>query len=997
MAFGDNNPFGGIDASIALMNLQAMGPASATNDGYLLATDWSRFNSPNLFEQDPVFTASPAYGIDSTDISNWDAAYGWGDHAGLYSSINHNHTLDSLSNVTISLNSSGEILLWNGTAWVNNTLAEAGIFKLDQTTPQSITNGTPTFAAGINASGDIQFNVGGNRKICVKPQTTANQGQSLQVIAGNGFGSPGYGGQLSLLGGESSTGSVGARVLLGGGGTGVGQADIIAGAGADVYVRGADNSTLPNGTTGGDVYLTGGSGSGAGVSGAIKIMSKVNAFVYASLDTSLIQADRTYKFPDASGTFMLTSGFVPAGTNGQVQYNNNGTFGADLDLTWANDTLTIGTTSGGNSTGYLRLANTTAGFYTELHSSDTQAANVSYTFPVNKPGTGLTGFMKSSDAGVLSWDTNIYATTSNALLLDQTTSQTIVNGQPIWNTLVASQLVATDANKKFQTLAVATYPSLTEISYVKGVTSAIQTQLGAKAPTASPTFTTQISTPAVLATANDSGAIGASGTAFSDLFLASGAVINFFAGDVTLTHSADTLTLGGATTFALGATNITMTGSLGVTGSRLTKGWFTDLEVTNSIAGSITGTAAKATNMVGGNSTTLLGAIGYQSNTDVTTLLSPNTTTTRKWLAQTGTGTNGAAPAWSSILMSEVSLLNDTWITTLDYTGNSSNLIKLSKDNIIEFGSTVGINSFFHVLNAGVNDIVNIPISNASPAATEHGVGITIAGTRLLKVGACSDGAGGLACSRLYINSDTNIPLTKYQYYAASETADTIGDERIYVSTAGYFIQYCSVAGATKGSGTWVETYRVDTNGFQNDQYDDIFPAGTWENASGGSAPDIVAHTIGGISFNLRAFDGGATEERMSNSFEILHGIDISLLNSEALKLEIHTHGYASTTGAGDVKIFFDLVYLPLNAAPIAWGTYTTLITISANQQYFHKIAGVELTKPSSGYSIGDKIRVNYRRTPSDAADTYSGDWLFEQCALHAPFNSRGSRQRYIK
>jgi hypothetical protein len=33
--------------------------------------------------------------------------------------------------------------------------------------------------------------------------------------------------------------------------------------------------------------------------------------------------------------------------------------------------------------------------------------------------------------------------------------------------LVASQIVATDANKKLQTLAVATYPSLTELSYVK--------------------------------------------------------------------------------------------------------------------------------------------------------------------------------------------------------------------------------------------------------------------------------------------------------------------------------------------------------------------------------------------------------------------------------------------------------------------------------------------------------------------------------------------------
>lgn len=39
------------------------------------------------------------------------------------------------------------------------------------------------------------------------------------------------------------------------------------------------------------------------------------------------------------------------------------------------------------------------------------------------------------------------------------------------------------------TLATATYPSLTELSYVKGVTSAIQTQIGNKANSASPTFT----------------------------------------------------------------------------------------------------------------------------------------------------------------------------------------------------------------------------------------------------------------------------------------------------------------------------------------------------------------------------------------------------------------------------------------------------------------------------------------------------------------------------
>lgn len=44
---------------------------------------------------------------------------------------------------------------------------------------------------------------------------------------------------------------------------------------------------------------------------------------------------------------------------------------------------------------------------------------------------------------------------------------------------------------------------------------------------------------------NDGAALGVSGTAWADIFLASGAVINFNASDVTITHAADLLTVGG--------------------------------------------------------------------------------------------------------------------------------------------------------------------------------------------------------------------------------------------------------------------------------------------------------------------------------------------------------------------------------------------------------------------------------------------------------------------
>lgn len=63
--------------------------------------------------------------------------------------------------------------------------------------------------------------------------------------------------------------------------------------------------------------------------------------------------------------------------------------------------------------------------------------------------------------------------------------------------LTASEVLITDADKKIVSAPVATYPSLTELSYVKGVTSAVQTQLGDKSPIANPTFTGTVTLPTV--------------------------------------------------------------------------------------------------------------------------------------------------------------------------------------------------------------------------------------------------------------------------------------------------------------------------------------------------------------------------------------------------------------------------------------------------------------------------------------------------------------------
>lgn len=64
----------------------------------------------------------------------------------------------------------------------------------------------------------------------------------------------------------------------------------------------------------------------------------------------------------------------------------------------------------------------------------------------------------------------------------------------------------------------------------------------------------------LLASSNDSGALGASGTAFSDIFLASGAVIDFAAGNATLTHSTGLLTSN--VPLSLGTTNALTAGTI---------------------------------------------------------------------------------------------------------------------------------------------------------------------------------------------------------------------------------------------------------------------------------------------------------------------------------------------------------------------------------------------------------------------------------------------------
>lgn len=94
-----------------------------------------------------------------------------------------------------------------------------------------------------------------------------------------------------------------------------------------------------------------------------------------------------------------------------------------------------------------------------------------------------------ADSATQPWDLATVATTGS--YNDLSDKPTIPTGT-IDGTLTTNELVYSVDSNTVGSLAVATYPSLTEISYVKGVTSAIQTQLNAKQATLSVSDTSEI-------------------------------------------------------------------------------------------------------------------------------------------------------------------------------------------------------------------------------------------------------------------------------------------------------------------------------------------------------------------------------------------------------------------------------------------------------------------------------------------------------------------------
>lgn len=129
---------------------------------------------------------------------------------------------------------------------------------------------------------------------------------------------------------------------------------------------------------------------------------------------------------------------------------------------------------------------------------------------------------------------------------------------------------------------------------------------------------------------SDGGALGSTSKMWSDLFVASGAVLNFNNGDVTITHSADTLTVAGGNLVGLGATTATTFNGLAITANgtntlAITAG--KTLTVSNDATVSGTNTGDQTITLTGNVTGSGTGSFAATIATSVALAGSPTTTT----------------------------------------------------------------------------------------------------------------------------------------------------------------------------------------------------------------------------------------------------------------------------------------------------------------------------------------------------------------------------------
>jgi hypothetical protein len=186
--------------------------------------------------------------------------------------------------------------------------------------------------------------------------------------------------------------------------------------------------------------------------------------------------DAGYTTGGANDTYLMGVGgnlAIGTATSGKIiSFFTGGTLAANIGATLTGGALTLGLLN--TTLGSLTLFGNTSGSVT-IQPNAIAGSGIILTAPATTGTLALTSQIPSV-SGYLKADGSVTGATGQTQVFTDTLQITA---------LTASQILATDASKNLVSLAVASYPSLTELSYVKGVTSALQTQINAKQATIS--------------------------------------------------------------------------------------------------------------------------------------------------------------------------------------------------------------------------------------------------------------------------------------------------------------------------------------------------------------------------------------------------------------------------------------------------------------------------------------------------------------------------------
>lgn len=283
-------------------------------------------------------------------------------------------TLDSLTNVTITSNTSGEILKWNGSAWVNNTLAEAGI----QPAGSYLTaNQTITLSGDVTGSGTtaITATISNNTVTLAKMADIATARIIGRVTAGTGDPESLTGTQVTTLLDVFTTSLKGVVPASGGGTTN--------------FLRADGTWAAPP-------------GGGGGGSGTVTSVAAGNGLDFATITTSgsvtlgtpsTITGSSTNSVTTTSHTHALTlaSGDI-TGALGYTPYNSTNPSG------YTTNTGTVTSVSGGNG---LTGSVTTSGSLA-LGTPSTCTASTSNAVTSTSHTHAITGFAPTSHSHAIS-------------------------------------------------------------------------------------------------------------------------------------------------------------------------------------------------------------------------------------------------------------------------------------------------------------------------------------------------------------------------------------------------------------------------------------------------------------------------------------------------------------------------------------------------------------------------------------------------------------------